>query len=349
MTRSTRYVVIAVPLLLGLLAAALFAPLPYVVYSPGPTVDVLGENKDGEEYITIDGATSYRDDGELRMTTVYVSYPDATVNIFKVMKAWVSPEESVYPRNAVYPAGETREEAEQQSAIQMTSSQDVAIAAALSELEIDSKPVLEVLDVIEDAPADGKLKARDELLTADGTKLVTQEDVVDAVEATPKGESLTLEIRRDNRRRTVTVTPRSDDGQQRIGIIAGTGFTFPFEVDVDIPDNIGGPSAGLMFSLAIYDTLTPGSLTEGEIIAGTGTIEPKGEVGPIGGIHQKIAAAGKTGAKLFLVPAGNCAEALGAPNGDMRLVRADTLQDARKAIETWIGNRKAKLPTCEGA
>ena len=100
----------------------------------------------------------------------------------------------------------------------------------------------------------------------------------------------------------------------RVGIVPGTGFTFPFDVHVNIDPDIGGPSAGLMFSLAIYDTLTPGSLTGDELVAGTGTIPDDGSVGPIGGIQQKIVAARDDGAELFLVPPDNCADALGAPN-----------------------------------
>ena len=115
---------------------------------------------------------------------------------------------------------------------------------------------------------------------------------------------------------------------------------------VNIDPDIGGPSAGLMFSLAIYDTLTPGSLTGDQVVAGTGTIKDDGSVGPIGGIQQKIVSARDDGASLFLVPPDNCDDALGAPNEDMRLVRADTMHDAVTSIEAWVKNPDASLPTC---
>ena len=105
------------------------------------------------------------------------------------------------------------------------------------------------------------------------------------------GQPLTFVVRRKGTEVSVDVTPREVDGDKRIGITPGPGFTFPFDVSVDIGDNIGGPSAGLMFSLAIYDTLTPGSLTGGEVVAGSGTIDSDGKTGPIGGIAQKIAGA----------------------------------------------------------
>ena len=118
------------------------------------------------------------------------------------------------------------------------------------------------------------------------------------------------------------VTPESTTtATKRIGITIGPAYDFPFSVEVTVDPDIGGPSAGLMFSLAIYDTLTPGSLTGDDVVAGTGTIDVDGTVGPIGGIQQKIVGAREAGAELFLVPADNCEDAQGARNGDMRLVR----------------------------
>jgi PDZ domain-containing protein len=144
----------------------------------------------------------------------------------------------------------------------------------------------------------------------------------------------------------VAVTPAKVDGDYKIGIQLGPGFTFPFDVSVDIGDNIGGPSAGLMFSLAIYDTLSRGSLTGGHDIAGTGEIRPDGTVVPIGGIAQKIVGARDAGVELFLVPDANCEEALGAPREDMRLVRVKTMPDALKSIQTWVADPDADLPSC---
>ena len=120
----------------------------------------------------------------------------------------------------------------------------------------------------------------------------------------------------------------------------------PFPVQVDINPAIGGPSAGLMFSLAIYDTLTPGSLTDGGRVAGTGEIADDGTVGPIGGIQQKIVGARQDGAQLFLVPSDNCTDAEGARNGDMRLAKVTTFQSALSIVQTWAKNHDAKLPEC---
>ncbi len=348
MSRRTRATAVAVPILLVLWAAAFFLPLPYVTYSPGPTVNVLG-GEDGEEYISVEGHETFRDDGELRMTTVYVTFPDGRVSFFDAMSAWIDPDRAVVPRDTVYAEGETRQDAEQESQVQMVSSQDVAIAAAMNQLDLDVDEVWEVLSVVEDSPADGKLEIRDILETVNGTPITSGEQVVDAVQGTPSGDTVEFGILRDGKSMTVKIEPEDNDGTPMIGIIPGPGFTFPFEVNVDIGEGIGGPSAGLLFSLGIYDTLTPGSLTDGKVVAGTGTIDPDGNVGPIGGIQQKIAAAREDNAKIFLVPPDNCAEALGGARGDMELVKATTLDDAIQSIEKWTEDPDVDLPSCEAA
>ncbi len=198
------------------------------------------------------------------------------------------------------------------------------------------------------SPADGALAVRDLIRKVNGTPLSddigkASEELRTAIKATPPGQQVSLTVLRDGKEVDVSVTPeeRTADlfgavtvtGSPQIGIFLGQGFILPFPVTVTIDPRIGGPSAGLMFSLAIYDTLTPGSLTGGGRVAGTGEIAPDGTVGAIGGIQQKIVGAREAGAQLFLVPADNCDDAKGAHNGDMRLVRVDTFDTAKTAIE----------------
>ena len=345
MSQRTLAGILAVPLLAVLWVVALVTGLPYVTYQPGVTVDVLGE-QDGREIVQVSGHKTYRDGGQLRMTTVYVTRPQSTVNLFEATGAWISRDDAVVPYEAVYAPDETQEDSRTESAVAMVSSQDSAVAAALAELGYDVSPVTEVLNVAEDLPADGKLEVRDVLLEVAGRDITTAQDVVEAVQGAPAGEPLEFRIRRDERERTVTITPREVDGTPRVGITPGPGFDFPFRVSVQIDEDIGGPSAGLMFSLAIYDTLTPGSLTGDAVVAGTGTIDQEGNVGPIGGIPQKIAASREEGAELFLVPVDNCAEAEEAPRGDMRLAVVATMHEAVEAVETWTADHDAALPTC---
>ena len=345
MTQRTLAGLLAVPLLLALWAVAVFTPLPFVTYEPGLTVNVLGD-PDGEEIIQVSGHRTYRDDGELRMTTVFVTQPNTDVNLFDLMEGWISPDAAVLPYSAVYQPEETQESNEIEGEIAMVSSQDAAIAVALTELGIDFEEAIKVFRVEDGAPAAGKLKPGDVVVAIDGKPVTTTKQVRDAVEATPAGAEIEFRVLRKGFDRTVVVTPETQDGKPRVGIETLPSYRFPFDVEVGIDESIGGPSAGLLFSLGIYDTLTPGSLTDGAIVAGTGTLDPDGDVGPIGGIQQKIAAARDTGAELFLVPPENCSEALGAENGDTQLVRADTMHDAVTAIEAWVDDPDADLPQC---
>lgn len=345
MTQRLTATVVAVPMVIALLVTAWWKPLPYVTYQPGPTVDVLAE-ADGKEIVQVQGAKTYRDDGQLRMTTVSVSRPRTRINLYTLMANWFNREDAVYPYDAVYPDDATPEENEAEDAVAMVSSQDTAIAVALRELEYEVEPAVKVLYIEPSSPADGELKVRDVFLEANGRPVTSSQDLINAVQQTPPGEKVTFRVRRAGTEVTVRVEPRSEDGEPRIGIQLGGGFIFPIDVSVNIDQSIGGPSAGLMFSLAIYDTLTPGSLTGGSAVAGTGTIDIEGAVGAIGGIQQKIVGAAEDGAELFLVPPANCEEALGARNDDMRLVRAPTMHSAVESIQAWVDDPDAPLPTC---
>ena len=353
MTQRTLAGILAVPLLIGLWLTAALVPLPFVTYEPGLTVNVLGDNDEGEEIIEVTGRRAYRDDpGQLRMTTVYVSQPrpKGKNNLFELMRDWISDESAVYPYDAVYRKDETVEQNREEGAAQMTSSQDVATAVALEEMGLDvTEPVVSA--VSDGTPADGVLEPGDVILSVDGEKVTTSDEVVDEVTSVEPGEEVTLVVRRDGERTRVVLAPEEVDGRPQLGVSVGTQVKpdLPVDVTININPSIGGPSAGLMFSLGIYDTLTPGSLTGGAVIAGTGTIYAAGQVGPIGGVQQKIVGAREAGAELFLVPPANCADALGAPNEDMRLVRADTVHDARMAIDAWVKDPDAELPSCEEA
>ena len=341
--------VAAVPLVLGLIVAAALMPLPFVVYAPGYTVDVLAKDQNEAEIIQVNGHKTYRDNGELRMTTVLVTAPETDKTLFELMGAWLDPDDAVYPYDAVHGDVKTDEENQIEGQVQMISSQDSAIAVAQQELGLKVTPLPGVSYVVAGKPAEGNLLVRDLFLEIDGKKVATTDDVINAIRSSTPGKPLPMVVLRDHKRTDITVTPEKGEDGTSIGIYLGTGFRFPFDVTVNISPDIGGPSAGLMFSLAIYDTLTPGSLTDGEIIAGTGEIAPTGEVGPIGGIQQKVVAARESNAELFLVPAANCEDALTADNGDMRLVRAETMHDARLAIEAWTADHDAELPSCEDA
>lgn len=353
MSRRTAAGLVAFVLLVVLAITAARLDVPYVTMSPGPTVNVLGDKGgDGNRPIVeVTGHKTYPTEGQLRLTTVSVTNPGYRLSLLEALSAWADREVAVLPYAAVYPPTSTAEEEKAESAAQMVSSQDTAIAAALTELGYDSTSYPEVVGVVPAGPSDGKLHPRDRIARIDGTRIDALQDVFDVLKKVPPGDAVRLRVERGEKRQTYDLTTRAaDDDPNRaiIGVSVGTGYDFPFEVHVGIDDSIGGPSAGLMFALSVYDTLTPGALTGGKVIAGTGTIAADGTVGPIGGIDQKIVAAHDAGAKLFLVPPDNCDAAVKAPvdEDDIGLVRADSLHSALTSLKAYAADPSADLPRC---
>ena len=345
MTQRTWAALLAVPLFVALGIYAAVSPLPFVSYAPGPTVNVLGD--DGSKpIINVQGHRTYRDDGELRMTTVSVTQRDARLDLFTLLRSWFSRDDAIYPFAIQYGDTGSQQQDAQEGQVEMLGSQDAAVAAALRQLGYPVHPALEILSVTDGMPADGKLQVRDVVRRFDGHPVNADTDLGKLIRAVPDGQPVRIVVDRKGKPVTVTVTPTTKDGNRLIGVTLGIGYTFPFKVSVNISDSIGGPSAGLMFALSIYDTLTPGSLTSGGAVAGTGTIDGHGKVGEIGGIQQKIAGARQDGAQLFLVPPANCADALGSDHGSMRLAKATTLKSAIATVTAWGKDHDARLPQC---
>ncbi len=337
-------------LLVALVAVAAFLPVPYVTESPGPTINVLGKSKD-QPIISVRGHETYPTQGDLRLTTVSVTNPTHRIGLGEALAAWFDGARAVYPRDVIYPPDQSVEDVETQSAVEMVSSQDTAIAAALHELGYKLPLRVEIVDVTNGAPADGNLRTRDRVVKVNGQTITDVSQVSKAIQTSGVGNPATFVVRRDGATKTVTVTPKAspDDPQKAaVGVQIQPGYDFPFDVAVRLADDIGGPSAGLIFSLGVYDTLTPGSLTGGARVAGTGTIDERGRVGPIGGIDQKIVAAADAGATVFLVPPGNCAEAEQAhvDKDKIRLVKAPTMHSAVASLKAYARDKFADLPSC---
>jgi PDZ domain-containing protein len=354
MTRRTTARLLAAGLAVGLVLVAALLPVPYVTVAPGPTVDVLGKAGD-KPIVQVEGHRTYPTTGQLRLVTVSLTNPQHHVSLGEAFTAWVSPDDAVEPRALLYPdANATDAQSRAESAAQMVGSQDSAVAAALAELGYHLRTYAEVSGVVPGGPSDGTLKPRDRLLQLAGHRIRSGRQLVTVLQGVGVGDDLHGVVRRKGKRVPFTVTTKESPtapGQAVIGVYVGTGFVFPFDVTVRISDSIGGPSAGLVFAMSVYDTLTPGSLTGGDVIAGTGAISPDGQVGAIGGIQQKIAGAADAGAELFLVPPANCAEALGAPHDALdrlRLVRAPTLRSAIRSVKTHADDPSAALPSCRG-
>ncbi|MFD2079420.1 PDZ domain-containing protein [Actinopolymorpha cephalotaxi] len=348
MSRRTATMALTAVLLVALVALAWLVPVPYVAMSPGPTENTLGKFR-GKPVVTIQGHRTYPTKGQLDLTTVAVTSPDQKLDLAGMVAGWLDPRVAVIPRDYVYPPNQTPAQVQQQNAEQMETSQQAAVAAALRQTGDKVTSVVQVKAVVEKSPAVGRLKAADVILAVDGTKVTSAQQVVALVGRHRPGDKLRFSVRRGGKPREVSVTTTkspTDAKRAFVGIQPFDGFQFPFAVRINLGQDIGGPSAGTMFALAIVDKLTAGELTGGRHVAGTGTIDADGKVGPIGGIQQKIAGAKEGGATTFLVPAANCPAAAGASTKDIRLVRIATLRDAVSALEALNKNPRATVPTC---
>src|SRR5689334_15284597 len=244
---------IAAPLTVLLLLLAALVPLPYAVESPGPTFDVLGKDANSSELIQVVGHKTYRDDGQIRFTTVQTSARGRRESLVGALAAWVDPEDAVVPYDVAHPPDQSAEDEEAEGAVSMIGSQDAAIANAIRAIGIKvPSGVVEVAFVTDNSPAFGKLRARDKFREVDGKPVKDPTELVDAIQSHGPGDPVTLVVERNHKDVTVKVEPQEVDGQMRIGVRLGIGYDFPFDVTIQVDPSIGGPSAGLMFSLAVY-------------------------------------------------------------------------------------------------
>lgn len=346
MSRRAATLVVANALVLVLALVGSLMPVPYVALMPGPTANTLGTNDKGQPLIRIDGRQTYNDGGHLNFTTVtYRGGPGSRIDLFTALQGWLDGDVAIVPQETIFPREQTQEQVDQENTRQMRDSQESAEAAALNELGI-KVPVRIVVDSVQKGrPAQGRLRAGDEITAVDGRPVGSVTAASDAMGKRRPGSPVTVTYKRSGKQEQATITTVAGPQNRAIvGIVLSERFQFPFEIDISVGD-VGGPSAGLMFSLAIVDKLTPGPLTGRHFVAGTGTITPDGQVGAIGGIQQKMIAARRAGATVFLTPKDNCADATEARPDGLRLVRADTLKSSIAALNA-IRTGKGDVPTC---
>ncbi|KAB1643467.1 YlbL family protein [Gulosibacter chungangensis] len=357
-SKRTRWGMYLLAVGLVLLVVLAFAPAPYVIRTPGPTFDALGTTEvtteDGEseevDVISIDGAQRISPEaGSLSVMTVNVTgNPDYQPSWFAVATAWFQPDKDVLPIEAYFPDGVTAEERTEANAAMMTQSQGTAIAAALTEQGYEVTPELRVMDVFAQGPAEGILQVDDVIIEADGRPVTD----FASLQAEPFTQEPTeVVVLRDGEEVTVTITPTVSEESENpiLGILVQEGFNYPIDVDIELGE-VGGPSAGLIFTLATIDLLEAGDLTAGEHIAGTGTMAADGTVGAIGGVRQKVHAAVSIDADYFLAPEANCQEALSASVADDIPIYA--ISDLDEAIETVTAagqGETGEIRTCADA
>lgn len=320
--------------LLGALLTALLAvgvmtvPMPYVVLKPGPTVNTLGSEK-GKEVIKITGTETSTSAGQLRLTTVGVQ-PD--VELVWAIEGWFSDDEAVVPRELIYPPDQTQDQVEERNAEDFERSQTSAETAALAELGYPIQVTVKALT--KSGAAEGVLKVGDVITAVDGAPVPNTSTLTQLIQAKPAGTTFSIAYRRTGVAAAASITSKpGEGGRPLIGVQVEPEQPHKFTLEIEL-DEIGGPSAGLMFTLGIIDKLRTDDLTGGKIIAGTGTIDDAGNVGPIGGIAQKLRGAEKAGATAFLVPADNCAEAVRNAVGGLPMAKVGTLKEALTALDT---------------
>jgi PDZ domain-containing protein len=331
-----------------LAAAASVIPVPYAISSPGPTLDTLGSH-DGAPLISIAGAPTYPSTGELRLTTVALAGGDrAPVSLVALVRGWLDSARTVRPAEEVFPPDQTGEELDEQNETAMISSQERAAVAALEELGYEIPTTLKVAEAVEGTGAFGVLEPEEVLVALDGHRLTNFADLSSRMDDVTPGAVVRLTVSRAGELVDLDVTT-TDDGTGRalLGVLVDPEFEMPVQVTIKI-ESIGGPSAGLMFALGIIDRLTEVDETGGARIAGTGTMDLTGDVGPIGGIGQKLIGARNDGAAWFLAPAGNCSEVTAVPDG-LRVVAVETLAQARAAVEAIGAGEADGLPSCSGS
>ena len=348
MTRQTWTAFVSALAFICLAVLLVVVPVPFVSWSPGGTRDTLG-NVGHEPIIKVEGIDTYPTTGQLDMTIVAITPADARLSLPQALLAYWLPHRDALPRDAVYAPGKSAEEVENEDADMMETAQDDAVVAAL---RADGRPVTEmpaIYSVTVGGPAHKLLVPGDLVVSVDGIPTPDTEAVAKQIRSHNVGEKVRFVVIRNKAQTEVTVTSVESNVQSDVpvvGITLATGYRYDPDISFDLGQQIGGPSAGLIFALAIYDKITNGPLLAGRHLAGTGKITPNGDVQGIGGIQEKIAAADKAGAAAFFVPGANCRDLAGVRT-NMALIKVSTLSDAIKAVQTLnASGNKAPLPHC---
>ena len=336
-------------LLFAVLAASLvLIPVPYVARRPGQTIDVLA-SADNTPVIEITDATTYPTEGSLLMTTVSTTRADASLSLPEAIFVYLGGDSDAMPREVIYPPGKTSEQVESDAVAMMDNSRSDATVAALraAVIPVTDMPRVDVVNL--SGPAADKLEPGDLIETVDGQSVSTDQDIQDILSRRQAGDEVAYVVLRDGNEVRVGITLRASDvapGGLSDGIEVGTGYRYAPHISFGVDPAVTGPSAGLIFALGIYDQLTDGTLIgNGSVIAGTGTIDPQGKVGSIGGIREKIKGAERDGATVFLAPEGNCSD-IGDLDTSLTVIKVATLKDAISALQLINEGNTSEVPTC---
>lgn len=346
---------LAVGVVVLLIVAVGLLPSPYAVQQPGPVLNTLGTTEiDGEvrRVIEIDGAPTTESDAVLNMLTVrMIGHPDDPIRMIDVLPNLFRPGVEIVRLDALYPRGQTVEERDEANQMLMENSQVTATVAALRAMGQDVEGTVTVVDVVADGPAAQVLRPGDILLTIDGVPATGSAQVRDLVGNSPAGSPMELRILREGSERTVSVTPSWSERDQRslIGVTLTAEYDLPIDVDIAL-ERTGGPSAGMVFALAILETLTEEDLIGDLVVSGTGTIDDGGAIGAVGGVPSKLQAAATAGSEVFLVPLANCSDLPDSLPSNLQIVPVEHMSEVLDALAlVRDGERVVGPERCEGA
>lgn len=332
----------------GMVVALVLAQLtlPYAIMTPGPIMNTLGEAGEGTPLIAVDGAATYPTEGELNFTTVRVGGgPGNETSIVDYVSARFSPEATILPVDEVFPRGASRTQIREENQAEMVGSQEEAAAVALRALGYAVRETVSIVEVDEASAFLGALQPEDVVTGVDGVATDGADAIRAEVAKVPAGGDISVTVIRDGVTQTVEGRTIDAGGRSVLGIYLRREFDSDVEVTITAGD-VGGPSAGTMFALGIYDVLTEGPLTGGRDISGTGTINADGDVGMIGGIVQKVIGAKDGGSRYFLAPQDNCAELEGRIPDGIEVFSIATFTDALAAVEGIAADATGELARC---
>jgi PDZ domain-containing protein len=291
--------------------------------------------------VSVNGHQTYPTSGELRMVTVSLT---DDITLFGALGLWMSGRYGLAPREEYYSPGESEQQVQQQDVQQFKDSQTDAEVSALRYLHYPIDVVAQ--EIVDGSPADKVIHPGDRLLVVNGKQVASSEDVFNALTNTKPGQVVDIVAQTGDqpaRDLKIKLASHPDRKQGFLGLTAGSHADVPFKVNISLND-VGGPSAGLMFALAVVDKMTPDNVNGGMAVAGTGEIDDIGDVLPIGGIPFKLVAARAAGATIFLTPADNCSEAKAHIPAGLRLVKVTSLSSAISELADLKAGRP--VPGC---
>jgi PDZ domain-containing protein len=358
MTENTRTALVALVIFVAMAATIVVAPVGFVAWAPGRTVDLLS-TAEPEPIVDVTGTPTFPTTGTVLLTTVSQTSAEASLRFPQAVLNYLLPNHDVRPWSRVYEPGATATQVAEQEQAAMAASQHEAVVAALRVAGLPVKEFARITAVPSSAPAADHLRAGDIVVTVNNKPVTTVAQAVAEVRSNSVGAIVPVAVRRRGVEWLVEESVRlgslaNDPETATLGVTWQQGYEHAAHVAFHVPAEVGGNSAGLALGLAVYDLVTPGDLTGGQVIAATGSlqlIEPTtyrvAEVNRISAVREKVAAAERQGATILLLPQDNCADLKRIDSVGLRIIPVTSFHAAVEIL-TDLAERgdDARVPRC---